>query len=365
TTLSGGIINWYDALESETIIYSGDTFSIAPDITTNYFAEELIEAPLLSVGPVDNSFGSGGYFDSNDSRGIFFNVEIPIIIESVKVYAVSSGERTIEVLDGEGGPVIQSTTINIPSGESIVELGFNLEPNDNYYIKVTGDLVDLFRINDGSPDYPYSIADVISLTGSNVEGEELDFYYFFFDWKVREPECVSERVVVSAIVNPSPEVITSGDVTIISGESTTLSASGGIIFSWVPTTGLSDPTIANPIANPTETTEYTVTVTNDFDCSSEASLTVEVKENTAIENILGISEILIYPNPNNGIFTLQINQVFNAFQLQIKNSVGQLVYSQKINTANTEINLLALTKGIYLLEIKTTDSVFGKGLVIE
>ena len=39
-----------------------------------------------------------------------------------------------------------------------------------------------------------------------------------------------------------------------------LQASGGIRYQWIPTTGLSDPNIANPIASPTKTTVYKVLV---------------------------------------------------------------------------------------------------------
>ncbi len=39
-----------------------------------------------------------------------------------------------------------------------------------------------------------------------------------------------------------------------------LNASGGISYSWSPSTGLSDPNIANPLASPTVTTDYIVAV---------------------------------------------------------------------------------------------------------
>ena len=148
-------------------------------VSTTYYIQETIESPIEEVGPPDNTFGSGGYFNSNDLRGIFFNVEVPLTIETVKVYSNMAGNRTIQVLAGEGGPVVHSLTMNIPSGEQVIDLNFAMEPGDQYYIKVTGARVDLFRINDGSPDYPYEIPGVISLTGSNVVGAELDYYYYF------------------------------------------------------------------------------------------------------------------------------------------------------------------------------------------
>lgn len=58
------------------------------------------------------------------------------------------------------------------------------------------------------------------------------------------------------------------DATICDGESTTLNGSGTgdnppVTYSWAPTTGLSDPNIANPVATPSATTTYTLTVTDD------------------------------------------------------------------------------------------------------
>jgi gliding motility-associated-like protein len=51
------------------------------------------------------------------------------------------------------------------------------------------------------------------------------------------------------------------DTTIIAGDSAQLNASGGTTYSWSPSTGLSNASIANPKASPTATTTYIVTVT--------------------------------------------------------------------------------------------------------
>ncbi len=48
------------------------------------------------------------------------------------------------------------------------------------------------------------------------------------------------------------------------------------VYRWSPTTGLSDPTIANPIASPTNTTVYTLSVTNSFGKVSHHIHTVTV-----------------------------------------------------------------------------------------
>jgi gliding motility-associated-like protein len=64
-------------------------------------------------------------------------------------------------------------------------------------------------------------------------------------------------------------------VTICQGDNTQLQASGGTTYSWSPSTGLSDPNIADPVASPTDTTKYTVTVSNSI-CSDTASVIVNV-----------------------------------------------------------------------------------------
>ncbi len=47
-------------------------------------------------------------------------------------------------------------------------------------------------------------------------------------------------------------------------------------YSWTPIAGLSDPTIANPVASPSATTVYTLTVTDDDGCQDSDNVTVTV-----------------------------------------------------------------------------------------
>jgi gliding motility-associated-like protein len=85
----------------------------------------------------------------------------------------------------------------------------------------------------------------------------------------------SSQASVNVAVQPKITANVSPDLTICQGTTTQLIASGGTSYTWSPATGLSNPTIANPIASPTDTTKYTVTVTNNT-CSSTASVTVNV-----------------------------------------------------------------------------------------
>ena len=68
------------------------------------------------------------------------------------------------------------------------------------------------------------------------------------------------------------------DQTICLGETTQLQASGGSSYSWSPVTGLDNPDISNPMANPSATTTYTVTVSNNSGCSGQAQVTITVQD---------------------------------------------------------------------------------------
>ena len=80
---------------------------------------------------------------------------------------------------------------------------------------------------------------------------------------------------VQMMVYGMPVAVTSGNVSICPGTSAALSASGGISYRWSPAAGLSDTTVANPIASPSTTTTYTVSVFNGG-CTTTANLTVTV-----------------------------------------------------------------------------------------
>jgi hypothetical protein len=322
--------------------------------TVTYYVEEQVESPIQGVGPEDNTFGSGGYFDANDFRGLYFDVFTNVVIASVKVYAGSDGDRTIQVLDGEEGVTLHEITTFIPEGESIVTLNFAMTPGTDYFIKVSGD-VDLFRISDGSPDYPYVLDDVVAITRSNAS-DPYDYYYFFFDWKLQEPACNSLRSAITAIVNPLPVVLTSGDVTIPEGGSTLISASGGIIYSWFPPEGLSDPNISNPIASPLHTTSYTVTVTDVNDCVNTATLTVFVDDDNALEEVEAFS-ISITPNPTDGILSVVTNTDDEQLTIQVLAGDGRQILNELTMTKALKLDLRMFPPGVYFIRVKGEQSV--------
>lgn len=124
---------------------------------------------------------------------------------------------------------------------------------------------------------------------SNISQSDTGSYYC-----VVYNECSSDTsVTVTLGILQSPTAFAGSDISICTGSSTTLNATGGTAYSWNPATGLSATNICNPVANPTSTTTYTVTVSNANGCAASDNVVVTV-------NSLGGSFSL--SNPANGVY---------------------------------------------------------------
>lgn len=91
--------------------------------------------------------------------------------------------------------------------------------------------------------------------------------------------CASLPAQTTVSVIPGVKAVVSKNTTICAGESTHLSASGGLYYKWTPSTGLDHDDIANPVASPSQTTTYSVKVSNDACYDDTKSVTVTVNNN--------------------------------------------------------------------------------------
>jgi gliding motility-associated-like protein len=129
------------------------------------------------------------------------------------------------------------------------------------------------------------------------------------------------------VLGTSTITAASNNVTISKGYSSQLRVRGtGLVtFSWSPSTSLSSTNVANPIANPTQTTVYAVRVTNTMGLSTTVYVTVNVVEdyNITPNNIItpngdGVNDKWVIGNlsayPNN--------------QVSIFDKAGRLIYQE-------------------------------------
>ncbi len=94
-----------------------------------------------------------------------------------------------------------------------------------------------------------------------------------------------------------------------------------------------------------------------------AIITVLEKDDTAVLNLVH-ENIKIFPNPGNGIFTLE-GKFFEEHLLQITNLEGKVLHEQRLNGLVSQVlNLSSLSKGIYILRLSADNTVSVRKLVI-
>ena len=77
------------------------------------------------------------------------------------------------------------------------------------------------------------------------------------------------------------------------------------------------------------------------------------------------SSLSVYPNPSNGIFTIENNNNEDINYL-IRNILGQTTFSGVVNSfSNTKIDLIKLKSGIYTIEFDGKNKIFNQKLIIE
>ncbi|HOL75075.1 MAG TPA: C25 family peptidase C-terminal domain-containing protein, partial [Bacteroidales bacterium] len=194
--IANGTINWYNNENDITPIFTG-SYYIIPNITqqTTVWVESNTEAAIQHVGSTDSNT-NGSFFNSWTSHYLIFNCYQPVTLLSVEVNANSSGNRTISLKD-ENNNILQSATVNIPAGISRVNLNFDLPVQNNLRLACST-YPNLYRNNAGT-QYPYEIANVLSITGNSAN--DLNYYYFFYDWEIKGDSCVSERVPATVFVD--------------------------------------------------------------------------------------------------------------------------------------------------------------------
>jgi PKD repeat protein len=84
-----------------------------------------------------------------------------------------------------------------------------------------------------------------------------------------------------------PNLSVSSDKLICYGDTVHLVATGGNKYSWTPAEGLTNSTIANPIASPQRTTTYEVIVSDGSNCTAYGHVTITLRNSILKASIDG------------------------------------------------------------------------------
>ena len=351
-----GSINWYDDISLQNLIDSGDVF-ITPILSasTIYYAQSTYNFNPVFGGLLDNSIGSGGYY--NGDQHLKLDVFESSKIISAIVYSDNVNTITFELRDFNS-LVLDDTTITVVSGQQRIYFNFDVPVANNYELGISSANSGLYR-NDGGISYPYDIGGLMSITGSSAS--QAGYYYFFYDLEIQKESCNSNISQVQANVFPaSIDVVINLNNNLLEGDVITGNAS-----SYLWNTGDTTETIS-----PTSSGVYWIIVTDLNNCISDTAFYNYNNTNTG-DDLFDklINSFTIYPNPADDEVTISFESVeTNNFRISILNVLSEVIFEESLinfsGIFKTKINLDKFAKSVYFIRIETSESAINKKLIL-
>lgn len=210
-TATGTTLNWYNSASAVTPLFTGPSFT-TPTITasTNFWVDntEKYNNGIFNTGLIYPS-GSSQYSATTTNAKMYFDVIKPCTLKTAKVYTDTPGLRRIE-LRNSADSLLQFIDVTIAPDSQILVFDFVLAPGTDYYLTTDasfnqaipgwGNPSPRLKRNSSLVNYPYTINDAVSFTGSNFGSQ---YYYYFYDISVEKPglSCTSNRVQVTVDIS--------------------------------------------------------------------------------------------------------------------------------------------------------------------
>ncbi|MBK8546721.1 MAG: VCBS repeat-containing protein [Saprospiraceae bacterium] len=185
---------------------SRDTFIYARTFNTfDAFSEEV----GIKTFPPFNQYGA-----NSTNGGLIFSAEKPFVIESIRVYTDTPGKRKI-IISNSSSALIFLKEFDLLFGENILNMEAEIEKPGRYTL-TTDENTNLSSLGFKGPrflrhstsnlSYPYSVDNVVSITNST---SGFNYYYYFYDWKVRygEKTCYSALQKLNVMVDTTSNTI--------------------------------------------------------------------------------------------------------------------------------------------------------------
>jgi len=131
---------------------------------------------------------------------------------------------------------------------------------------------------------------------------------------------------------------------------------------------------------PTDTISYYIRIDHQTGCvatiknpqpmvtnlNSSRSNNYRVQDSTVV-SVNNISDGFIanvYPNPNSGVFNVQMSK-FENVQMKIYNLYGECIHQQICTSAHQQIDVRGFSKGVYHLRVTSGNSIINKKIIIQ
>lgn len=347
------IVRWYTTNNGNEFIGEGNRV-LTPPISENttFFADVVTINQVGKTGIEENEITS---FAINDA-GLVFDAHQAFLLRSVKVVAEERGVRIIRLVDLQDN-LIEQKVVNIPEGESRIELNFEVPQGDGLSI-LLGAGKALIHSN-SNVDYPYELSDIATITNS-INPTTSFRYFFFYDWEI-ESNLVCGRTAITVNVNDN----TSAEPVFFSSSTDEVSLSNNPTVNFTnETNGVSsqiwdfgDGTTSTE-ANPSHTYETVgtfkviLTVRTTDGCVNSAEKEIVVDQMTSTSTVEALNEaILVYPNPTNEVLFIETEKV-GTMNIQLLDMLGRRIQQYSDVHSSFQMNVASLPSGIYYVYLE-------------
>lgn len=355
-----GVLTWYDSPTLGSVVNTGSTYVYNATVTDTFYVDAF-GGTSYNIGPGNAGFGNQSSTTSTNNYGIAFDVLRPVTIEFVHVFPAQTGTVTINLRQGTAGPVLAtfSQAVVAFSGKVAIPVNFSVPVGTGYKMEVASGGPTLTQNTTGAA-FPYTVPNgPLAIVGNyNPNLTSTGAYFWLYDWVVIEG-CRSGRVPVIAQVNPFPPIPT------ISQNWNFLTSSSPTGNQWL-LNGVIIPGATTQTITVTQTGNYTVAVT----INGCTRLSPVFPVLTIGLNEIPSGSVVVYPNPANENLYINLLDQGNTFsEMFITDVTGRVVYQRSISkdlpNGMLSVNTSSIRQGIYMLELKSNDSIVRKQFVIE
>ncbi len=203
-----------------------------------------------------------------------------------------------------------------------------------------------------------------------------------YTWMPQSVVSINDTILVNPLNTTTYTVSATNQVGCVSSASSTVTVEPDPIASFTFTNNSTNTAVFNTsttgstyvwlfgdgatsnVQNPTHiyassgTFDVTLVVTSNSGCSDTIIQSVTVSNASALKLDNNETPIEVFPNPTNGIFTLQFKPREEKYYLTVVNLVGELLFENRINcpiegSHKESIDISDLPKGLYIVNLKS------------
>jgi hypothetical protein len=154
-------------------------------------------------------------------------------------------------------------------------------------------------------------------------------------------QCISNRISTQALVHPLPVLNSWPDTIYSSASNYLLDAGAGFqTYFWAPS--FVSQTFTAHVSG-----SYCVTVSDSNNCQETECVFVNLP--LGISDQINKQEFLLYPDPSNGLITIEFPGNYSEKSINIFNVSGKVVYSEIVNSDKGFLDLTKFSPGIYFI----------------